>query len=111
MEQYRVDFARQADIDLRKSAQYIATRMAGPITASKWIKIVRITIDKKLSYSPQKYRLVDNPVFASKGFRSLIVKKRKVFFVIQEQEKIVKVARIIYAKRDWARILSGDSGA
>ncbi|HBG16880.1 MAG TPA: hypothetical protein DDW93_08890 [Firmicutes bacterium] len=39
------------------------------------------------------------------GYRKLIVKNYIVFFTINEKSKVVDVERILYARRDWLRIL------
>jgi len=108
MEQYRVSLSKAARHDLDGIANYIATRFFAPITASKKVKSIRETIKKKLSFMPQKYRLVNNQYLASKGYRSMTMKNHTAFFIINERRKVVTVRRIIYARRDWARVLSGE---
>ena len=50
---------------------------------------------------------------ASKGFRIVVVKNHIVFFVIREEllngPKRVLVMRVLYCRRDWARILKCDT--
>ena len=54
---------------------------------------------------PQKCPLVRDERLASIGYRKLLVKNYVVFFTIDEKAKVVDVERILYARRDWLRIL------
>ncbi|WP_083809940.1 type II toxin-antitoxin system RelE/ParE family toxin [Mahella australiensis] len=48
---------------------------------------------------------MDDERLASLGYRKLIVKNYVVFFTIDEKSKVVDIARILYARRDWLRVL------
>jgi plasmid stabilization system protein ParE len=39
------------------------------------------------------------------GYRKLIVKNYIAFFTVDEKAKTIDVERILYARRDWLRIL------
>jgi plasmid stabilization system protein ParE len=75
-----------------------------PTTAAKTVKHIEDEIRKNLSYMPY-YPLVDDDNLASIGVRRMVVKKYLVFFVIDEEKKIVNVIRIIHGAREWKRLL------
>jgi plasmid stabilization system protein ParE len=54
---------------------------------------------------PQKYRLINDRYFASRGMRKMNVENYIAFFVINEKLNTVKVVRIFHSKRDWERLL------
>jgi len=106
MVQYRVRLSTQANKDLRGIAHYIATQYLAPVTAAKKAKRIKETIQRKLSFMPQKFRLVHDPYLTSKGYHLMNVENYTAFFVISEKRKSVRVMRIIHGARDWKRILS-----
>jgi len=105
MEQYRVIFSKAARKELRDAADYITTQLLAPIPALKKVKRIRETIYNKLSFMPQKYRLVDNDVLASFGIRRMNVENYIAFFVVDEEKNTVNVTRIIHSKRSWQNVL------
>jgi plasmid stabilization system protein ParE len=58
-----------------------------------------------LEEMPQRYPLVAEERLAAMGYRKSIIKNYIAFFTIDEKNKIVDVERILYARRDWLRIL------
>ncbi len=58
-----------------------------------------------LADMPQKCPAITDERLASIGYRKLLVKSYIVFFTIDEKEKVVNVERILFARRDWLRIL------
>ena len=93
-------------MDLRDAANYISTRLFAPISADRKVKRIREALGGRLSFMPEKYRLVDAPRLASKGYRMMNVENYIAFFTIDEDNSIVWVERIIHGKRDWKHILS-----
>jgi plasmid stabilization system protein ParE len=68
-------------------------------------KTIRFTVGDRLSSMPQKYRRVDDPLLGAMGLRRMNVKSHAVFFSIDEEEKSVKVERVIHSKRDLINVL------
>jgi len=54
---------------------------------------------------PQKCSFVTDERLTMLGYRNLPVKNYIIFFTINEKSKVVDVERILYARRDWQRIL------
>jgi plasmid stabilization system protein ParE len=104
MEDYKVELTEHAEDDLRTIIRYISVQLSAPTTALKMIE----TIEKALgglSVMPQSQPLVQDDRLASMGYRKLVIGNHIAFFSIDERKKIVDVERILYARRDWIRIL------
>jgi len=104
MANYRVDLSEPAENDLRDIVRYIAAQLSAPITALNMMETIEKAIEK-LSDMPQSYPPVIDDRLSSTGYRKLNVKNYIVFFSINEKDKVVDVERILYARRDWLRIL------
>ena len=104
MAKYRVDVSEPAENDLRDIVRYISAQLSAPTTALKMINTLEDAI-ASLADMPQKCSLVTDDRLASMGYRKLVVKNYIAFFTIDEQSKIVDIERILYARRDWLRIL------
>jgi len=105
---YDVRIVKPAQTDIREIRRYIAGDLQNSAAAERRIAL----IDEKilsLEQMPTRYPLVPDEYLASKGFRFVAAKTHLIFFVIRENpmEEIrrVLVMRILYCRRDWARIL------
>jgi addiction module RelE/StbE family toxin len=101
---YRVDISEPAENDLRDIARYISAQLDAPMTAIKMIDALDEAIGG-LANMPQKYPSIADDRLAAMGYRKLIVKNYIVFFTVDEKRKTVDVVRVLYARRDWLRIL------
>jgi len=108
MASYKINPAKAVESDLEDIYRYIYRQSLMPVTALKTVENIKNEINNNLSFMPY-YPLVDNEVFASMGIRRMNVKKYAVFFVIDEEEHIVHVVRIIHGARNWERVLSGET--
>ena len=104
MASYRIDVSDPAENDLRNIIRYITTSLSAPITATKMLDLFEDAL-MRLADMPQKYPTVTEERLSSMGYRKLPVKNYIVFFTIDEKDKVVNVERILYARRDWLRIL------
>jgi len=104
MAKYRVDVSKPAESDLRDIVRYISSQLSAPMTATKMMDAIEEAISG-LADMPQKYLPVTDERLASMGYRKLLVKNYIIFFAIDEVSKVVDVERILYARRDWLRIL------
>jgi toxin ParE1/3/4 len=104
MVKYRVDISEPAENDLRDIVRYISAQLSAPMTALKMMEAMDEEI-AGLALMPQKCPFVTDERLAMLGYRKLPVKNYIVFFTIDEKSEVVDVERILYAKRDWQRIL------
>jgi len=104
MDNYNVIIDQLGLDDLAGIYKYFAEQLFIPTVAVKTVKKIENEINYNLSFSPY-YPLVDNKRLAKMGFRKMVVKKYLVFFVIDEENNIVTVRRIIHGARKWKRVL------
>lgn len=101
---YRVDISEPAENDLRDIVRYISAQIGAPVTALKMMDTIEDAVGGLMD-TPQKHPPVTDERLATMGYRKLPIKNYIVFFTIDETNKVVNVERILYARRDWLRIL------
>lgn len=104
MAKYRLDVSEPAESDLRDIVRYISAQLSAPMTATLMMDAIEEAITG-LADMPQKCPPVTDERLASMGYRKLVVKNYIAFFTIDEKSNVVDVERILYARRDWLRIL------
>ena len=104
---YQVRIVKTARTDMREIHRYIAIDLQNPIAAIKRIDLIDANI-QSLKAMPARFPLVQDAYLASKGCRMIVCESHLVFFIIEEATKKVFVMRVIYARRDWARMLRVD---
>lgn len=104
MASYKIAVSESAENDLHDIVRHISAKLFAPITALKMMDAIEESIGG-LTDMPQKCPFVRDERLAAMGYRKLLVKNYVVFFTIDEQAKVVDVERILYARRDWLRIL------
>ena len=104
MEHYRVAVSALAERDLRDIVRYISAQFSAPMTAAKMMDAIEDAL-AGVADMPQKFPAVTDERLASMGYSKLVVKNYMVFFTTNEPSKVVDIVRILYAKRDWMRIL------
>jgi len=104
---YSIRIVKPAQTDMREIYRYINDEWNDPIAAATRINLINDGI-QALKTMPGKFPLVRDSYLASKGFRAIPVKNHLVFFIIREETKMVYVMRVLYARRDWARVLKVD---
>ena len=104
MDSYRIIVTPDAEADLSELRDYIANVLRSPETARSYLHHLRKEIGS-LSEMPARIKAVDEEPWHSRGIRKLIVKNFLVYFRIVEEEKMVYILNVIYARRDQLRIL------
>ncbi|MBS3885878.1 MAG: type II toxin-antitoxin system RelE/ParE family toxin [Dethiobacter sp.] len=104
MARYRVEISEPADNDLRDIVRYISAQLSAPMTAIKMMDTLNEAM-AGLALMQQKCTFVTDERLAMIGYRKLPVKNYIVFLTINEKSKVVDVERILYARRDWQRII------
>ncbi|MEA4804860.1 type II toxin-antitoxin system RelE/ParE family toxin [Acetobacterium wieringae] len=101
---YNIEISEPAENDLRDVIHYISSQLSSPMTAINMMDVIEAAL-LFLSEMPQKCPAVRDDRLASMGYRKLLIKNYIAFFTIDEQAKVVNVERILYARRDWLRLL------
>lgn len=78
--------------------------IAKPSTAKKLIGRIKDAV-MSLAELPNRHSLIADETLAVQGIRKLFVDNYIVFCVINEENKMVIIVRILYNKRDWVNLL------
>lgn len=102
-----IEISESAKDDIKEILSYIKDSLQNPSAASNLADLFtrEISTLEKHPYSgtPLQDRLLENC-----GFRFLLVKNFKVFYVVREQgdNKQIRIVRVLYARRDYETILA-----
>lgn len=105
MEHYEVFVHETAKADIRDAVGYIAKNLREPNTARAMSERLRDAI-LSLSSMPERFPLVRDNYLASMGIRATSVGNYLIFYVVNHEKRRVDIARVLYGKRDWIRILT-----
>ena len=101
---YGLIFSKLYHSDLDESYNYISKKLESPMAADRLI----IEVKKKLievKNNPTHRPLVNDEYLANLGYRIKIVKNYMIFYIIDDDNKHLKIVRFLYGKRDWMNIL------
>lgn len=96
---YHVALTEQADSDLRGIYEYIAFSLLEPENAAGQLDRLEENI-LKLADMPGKFKLYEKEPWRSRGLHQMPVDHFIVFYIPDEEEKIVTVIRVIYGGRN-----------
>ncbi|MBR2067922.1 MAG: type II toxin-antitoxin system RelE/ParE family toxin [Solobacterium sp.] len=101
---YKIEFLQTALDDLKEITSYISKELSNPEAA---YKLAETIVEKANTLSIFPYgRPVYNPLKKlNKEYRTIYVDNYTLFYWIEENEKKVIIARIIYSKRDIENIV------
>lgn len=102
--EYRVHITRIAYGHMTAIKNYIANELMVPNAAKQLLLSMRESISK-LDSMPERYKLLDEEPWRSKGIRRIIVENYYIYYVINENIKEVQVIAVIYAGRNQKAIL------
>ena len=105
---YQIHIMDTAKTEMREIYRYIAEELNNPTAAARRISQLESAI-LSLKESPARFPLVRDDYLASKGVRSIVVKNHIVFFIVREKQRSVSIMRVMYARRDWMRLLKADA--
>ncbi|QTQ11123.1 type II toxin-antitoxin system RelE/ParE family toxin [Treponema parvum] len=101
---YKIEYLPCALDDLKEIAGYIMDKLKNPIAAENLVKeiVEKIDLLSDFPYSAPCYMPI-KPL--THEYRKLLVKNYFIFYKVNETEKTVTVARIIYARRNIGPLL------
>lgn len=101
---YTLKFLPEAGKDIADISRYIGVELCNPAAADRLVdKILSET--EKLTDMPYMYSVYESPFPLKIEYRKLLVKNYAVFYYIDESEKVVKIAHVVYAKRNFSNVL------
>lgn len=96
---YEVVTTIQADSDLRGIYEYIAFELLSPDNAAGQLDRLEKHIIE-LEKFPEKYKLYEKEPWRDRGMRVMPVDNYLVFYLIDKDEGIVTILRVMYAGRN-----------
>lgn len=103
--QYKVRLTDQAIEQIQQTVSYISHELLEPETAKRWADLLQREI-ASLNSMPARYPLTDEEPWRSYGIHKMTVKNFLVYYLIQEELKIVTVTAVVYGRRDQLSALS-----
>lgn len=103
MNKYKIQFSKDARKDLIEIYSYIKYNLQEPEIANKLIKRIREEV-YKLKDNPTIYAIIDDEIIKKLEIRKIRVNNYIVFYKVEENNNIVQIVRIMYAKRNWTNI-------
>lgn len=96
---YRIQFLETALDDLKEIVTYISHTLQNPVAAENFTKDLLSQIDtlSEFPYLCPSYRPI-KPL--KQEYRRLHVKNYFVFYWVNEQQKEITIARVIYSRRN-----------
>ena len=96
---YDLEYLPSAMADITSIVQYISIELGNPIAAERLAEQL-IAAGEKLKKFPYS-----NPVYVpirplEHEFRKLLVQNYFMFYWVNEEKRLITIARVIYAKRD-----------
>lgn len=105
MTNYTVKLTYFAISQIQETISYISIVLKEPETAKKWVDYLENQIDK-LNYMPERFLVVEQEPWKSKGYRKMIIKNFIVYYYVDEKKKTVWVTSVVYGKRDQLNALN-----
>lgn len=102
MSDYNIFITEPAQNDLYKIGMYILKELLDPETAKRTVSKIADSIKEKV---PNRNTLVKDERLANKGIRKTIMNNYIIFYIVDDNSKIVTIIRILYARRDWINLL------
>ena len=96
---YEVKLTAQAVGQIEETVQYISRILLEPETARKWADTLQHEIEK-LDSMPLRYPLTEEEPWRTKGIRKMLVKNFLVYYLVDEEKKVVWITAVIYGRRN-----------
>jgi len=101
---YSVYISDAAYKDINQIVSYIADELLEPKIANNLLDALLNAISS-LSEIPHRHMLVDRVEVCDYPIRMFTVENYIIFYLINENEKSVNIARVLYGRRDWTYLL------
>ena len=104
---YKVYYSVDVLGDLREIYSYIANELLVPETAKAQLRRIRKEV-RSLDFMPVRYALVDWEPWHSMKMHQLLVDNFIVYYLVDDKERTVTVARIFYGGQDIEGIINSN---
>lgn len=96
---YKLSYLPVAKHDIADAVNYIADKLFAPKAALDLLDALDKSISRLADF-PHSCRVYQPVMPLEQEYRIMTVKNYAVFYTVNEQEKLVEIYRVIYAKRD-----------
>lgn len=100
MKSYKVQILDIANQDMKEIISYIKNKLREPEIAKQHKSAFKEAI-LELKNSASIYSLIDEELIGRKDIRKVNVKKFMIFYRIIEEESLVQIIAVFYAKSNW----------
>jgi addiction module RelE/StbE family toxin len=104
IEHYKLELMPSASVDLDNIFNYISDTLVSPKAAHNLMNRIEGTL-LSLEDFPQLGPKCSDKSLSARGYRKLLIKNYLAFYKIDEEQKRVLVMRIIYARRNYERLV------
>ena len=101
---YRLRFSKLYESDVDSCYNYIKNHLEAPVAADNLIMEMLEKLNR-IKENPNARPLVQDAYLASLGYRLINVNNYMIFYIIDDDDKHIKVIRFLYSKRNWITIL------
>ena len=101
---YRVRITESADRDLEEIIAYIAIKLANPKAATDFVTALEERYTT-LEDHPLMYELSQNDRLSEQGYHRFVVGSYIVLYLVDEEQQVVNIARVIYGRRNYEKII------
>ncbi len=103
--EYRLIIAESFQQDLDSVLSYISVKLRNPIAAQNLLIKIEKTVNE-INENPLLFPFFHIPSIANKGYHCALVDNYDVFYKVDEENKIVYIARFLYGKMNFSAILN-----
>lgn len=104
MNKYSIQFSKEARNDLIEIYSYIKNELKEPNIANKLLNKIKKEIYKLENYS-KIYSVIDDNYLRRQDIRKIKISNYLVFYCINDENKIISILRVLYARRNWLKLL------
>ena len=101
---YKVEILPLARKDMLETVAYVNQTLLNPAAALRLAEKMMGCIER-LCESPHRYPIFYPIKPLKHDYRRMPVDNYLVFYWVEEQEKVVTIARVVYAKREYEKLL------
>ena len=96
---YDVKITEHARLDMKMIYEYIADTLMESVTAEKQYTRIETAVFS-LNQMPERFRRYEKEPWRSRNLRVMPVDNYIVFYTVDNEKRVVSVARIMYGRRD-----------
>ena len=101
---YKIKITEQAEADIRNIYEYIAYKLLSPENASGHLERIEKCV-MSLDQMPERFSLYDREPWRSRGLHIVPIDNYCVFYLVDNNDMMVSIMRVIYGGRDINRQL------